>query len=150
MKTTEGLSHIKDFTRALTLQKKMPVSKRILKACAALDPSVRMTSTSQRYLQSLADTRIVDKADEEQYTKRVVKYTTSPRIDTAAPGIPIDAFRVQIDISEYSLQAGVVRKLATLHMFVSFVLLKYFLAIVSENNKALLVVPKKKRRCTCL
>ena len=95
MKTTEGLSLRKDFTRALTLQKKMPVivNNRILKACAALDPSVRMTSTSQRYLQSLAETRIVDKADEEQYTKGVAKYTTSPRVDTAAPGTPIDAFR---------------------------------------------------------
>ena len=70
----------------------MLVNNRTLKACAALDPSVRRPSTSQQYLQVLAKARPVDKADEEQCTREVAKNTTSPRTATAAPGTPLDAF----------------------------------------------------------
>ena len=74
LKTREGLSHRKDLTHklrkayvacALTLQKKMPVNNCALKGCAALDPSVRRTSSAQQYLKSLVKTSLVDKADEE-------------------------------------------------------------------------------------
>ena len=109
LKTREGLSHRKDFTHklnkvytacALPLQEKMLVNNRTLKACAALAPSVRRTSTSQQDLQVLAKARLVDKADEEQCTREVAKYTTSPRTATAAPGTPVDAFRAQTDMRE--------------------------------------------------
>lgn len=121
LKTKEGLSHKKTFTSklktayiacALTLQSKMPVNNPVLKACAALDPTVRRTTTAQRYLKALLKkTSLIDPDKREEFEKEVDTYSTSIRIPTAAPEISIDAFWAQIDKTEFPVMTEVAKKL---------------------------------------
>ena len=116
---------------ALVLQEKMPVNNPVLKGCAALDWSVRTSTTAQKHLielgklktvkassakDSKADQKefaLIDLQDQEKFKKEVLSYTTSPEIQSPPPNsnTPIDVFWAGINAEKYPLLTSVAKKL---------------------------------------
>ena len=98
---------------AKKLQEKMPVKNMVLKACAALDPQVRKTTTAERHLKTLAKAEhLVSKEDIDDFNREVDKYCTKPSI----PNSDVEKGSAVIDFwarntAEFLLIAGIARKL---------------------------------------
>ena len=89
------------------------INNMVLRACAALDPQVRKTTTAERHLKALANAEhLVSKEDIDDFNREVDKYCTKPSI----PKSDVEKGSVVIDFwarntAEFPLIAGIAKKL---------------------------------------